>query len=69
VHAKARKRTKKTPVIQIEQEAKRVRLDLSPANYQQLERAAKIQGSEQGVLRPHGVLAMIKVDDAKGGAT
>jgi len=56
----ARKRAKNTPATQVEQEAKRVRLDLSAVDYERLERAAKSKGLNKASFARMAVLAMIK---------
>jgi hypothetical protein len=64
----ARKRAKKMPPTEVEREVKRVRLDLQPADYERLERAAKSKGLNKASFARMAVLELIKAVEAQGGA-
>jgi hypothetical protein len=67
VHAMARKRAKKMSPTVVEHEVKRVRLDLPPADYERLQRAAKSKGLNKASFARMAVLELIKAVEAEGG--
>jgi hypothetical protein len=64
----ARKRAKKMPAVQEEKDVKRVRLDLSPADYSRLERCARERGLSKSSYSRQAVLEQIRVDEGRKGA-
>ena len=53
------------PATQAEQDVKRVRLDLSPVDYERLERLAGSKGLNKASFARMAVLAMIKAVEAE----
>ena len=53
------------PATEVESDVKRVRLDLSPGDYERLERVAKSKGLNKASFARMAVLAMIKSVEAE----